>query len=177
MFLDTKRSKTRRERYSEKIKDAIEVPLAIATVSFSFDENLAFLIRSAACFGVRDIFVMGSLPDRSFLNPRSGSLYDYMRFKTFSNPMYFNEFCDNNSYKRVAVELTEDAESVFDYKFNFEEKIVLVLGNEETGVPAEISLKNDSIFIPMNGLGYCLNVSHAGTAVMSEYCRQFFQNK
>jgi tRNA G18 (ribose-2'-O)-methylase SpoU len=177
MYLDTKRRKTRRERYNEKLKRAREIPLAIATVNFSFDENLAFLIRSAACFGVRDIFIIGSLPDRSFLNPRSGSLYDYINFKTFPNPMRFIEYCKANDYKKVAVELNESAESVFEYDFNFLEKTVFVLGNEETGVPAEISLRNDSVFIPMNGPGYCLNVSHAGTAVMSEYCRQYFLNK
>lgn len=177
MFLDKNRSKTRRERYDEKLKSVREVPLAIATVSFSFDENLAFLVRSAACFGVRDIFVIGSLPDRSFLNPRSGSLYDYVDFKTFSNPMRFSEYCRSNAYKQVAVELTESAESIFEYDFDFSEKTVLVFGNEKTGVPAEISINNDSIFIPMNGPGYCLNVSQTGTAVMSEYCRQYFLNK
>jgi len=91
--------------------------------------------------------------------------------------MRFIEYCKANDYKKVAVELNESAESVFEYDFNFLEKTVFVLGNEETGVPAEISLRNDSVFIPMNGPGYCLNVSHAGTAVMSEYCRQYFLNK
>ena len=174
MFLDNNRDKTRRERYREKSKTRVRLPLAIATVNFSFDENLAFIIRSAACFGVEEIFVIGSLPDRSYLNPRTGSLYDFVKFRTFANPRDFSQFCETNNYNRVAVELSEKSESVYDYKFNLREQTVIVLGNERTGVPAEILLNNDSVFIPMNGPGYCLNVSQAGTAVVSEYCRQYF---
>jgi tRNA G18 (ribose-2'-O)-methylase SpoU len=177
MFLDTNRDKTRRERYNEKLKSNIMLPAAIATINFLFDENLAFMIRSAACFGISDVFVIGTLPDRSYLNTRTGSLYDYVSFKTFSNPRQFTAYCNANGYKIVSVELTDDAQSIYDYEFNFEEKTIIVLGNEQTGVPAEILLRNDSIYIPMNGPGYCLNVSQAGTAVMSEYCRQYSLTK
>ena len=173
MYLDAGRARTRRERYDEKSKSKIKLPVAIATVNFSFDENLAFMIRGAACFGMSEVFVIGKLPDRSYLNPRTGSLYDYVSFKTFSTPRQFIDYCHANDYNIVSVELTDDAYSVYDYDFNFSEKTVIVLGNEETGVPAEILLRNDSIFIPMNGPGYCLNVSQAGTAIMSEYCRQY----
>jgi len=176
MFIDAERSKTRRQRYDEKAKSNLKLPVAVATINFSFDENLAFIIRSAACFGITDLFVIGRIPDRSYLNPRTGSLLDYVNITSFSNPRQFIEFCKAKEYKQVSVELTENAHSVYEYEFSQTEKTMLILGNERTGIPAEILLKNDSVYIPMNGPGYCLNVSQAGTAVMSEYCRQRFVN-
>ena len=56
------RKKTRRQRYKEKVKSAQFLPISIGCVNFMHDGNLAFLIRSAACFGIRDIHVIGSIP-------------------------------------------------------------------------------------------------------------------
>ena len=52
----------------------------------------------------------------------------------------------------------------------------LVLGHEKTGVPVEFIINGDSIYIPMPGIGFCLNTSQAGTAIMTEYVRQYMSN-
>ena len=173
MFLDLNRDNSRRERYNNKKKAAIELPAAIAAISFDFDDNIAFLLRSAACFGITELFVIGKTPDRSFLNPKSGSLYDYVTINSFANPAEFVEFARENEYNIVAVELCDGAKNLHDYRFSFDKKTILLLGNETTGVPGDIVLRNDTVYIPMPGAGYCLNVSQAGTVVMNEYYRQY----
>ena len=173
MFIDADRSKTRRERYDIKSKDSLELPASLATVNFCFDENLAFLIRSAACYGIIDIFVIGSTPDRSKLSSKSGSLVDYVNMLSFSSPSSFIEHCRNNDINIVSVELARCATSIHEYSFDFRRRTVLVIGNESSGVPSEILHNSDVLYIPMLGQGYCLNASQAGTAVMHEYCRQF----
>ena len=55
------RKKTRRQRYKEKMKTAQFLPISIGCVNFMHDGNLAFLIRSAVCFGVKDVHVVGSV--------------------------------------------------------------------------------------------------------------------
>ena len=172
MFLDIDRRNSRRERYNRKKKEAISLPAAVATISFDFDENVAFLMRSAACFGLNEVFVIGKVPDRSYLNSRSGSLYDYISIKSFSNPLEFIGFAEENRYKVVAAEICEGSVSIYDYNFSFDHKTILLLGNETTGVPGDIVLRNDTVHIPMPGLGYCLNTSQAGTVIMNEYYRQ-----
>ena len=175
MLLDIDRQNTRRERYNSKQKDAINIPAAVAAISFDFDENIAFLLRSAACFGISDLFIIGKPPDRSYLNSRSGSLYDYVSIKSFSNTLEFTRFAKENGYKIVAIELCDDAQNLYEYNFSFEEKSILLLGHETTGVPGDIVLRNDTVYIPMPGVGYCLNVSQAGTVVMNEYYRQYLE--
>jgi len=173
MFLDSNRDNSRRERYDKKKKAAIELPAAIAAISFDFDDNIAFLLRSAACFGITDVFIIGKAPDRSFLNSKSGSLYDYVTINSFSNPAELISFAKENGYKVVAVELCDGSRNLHDYKFSFDKKTILFLGNETTGVPGDIVLRNDTVYIPMPGPGYCLNVSQAGTVVMNEYYKQY----
>ncbi len=173
MFPSKKRIQSRRDRYDKKQATSIQLPVAVATISFDHDDNLAFLIRSAACFGIPDVFVIGKLPERSFLNSKSGSLYDYVNIKSFSNMLAFTEYARKNDYKIVAAEICYNAKNIYEYKFSFDQKTILLLGNETSGVPGDITLTNDTVYIPMPGPGYCLNVSQAGTVVMSEYYKQY----
>tara|TARA_Y100000034_G_scaffold136504_1_gene213418 strand:- start:1800 stop:2348 length:549 start_codon:yes stop_codon:yes gene_type:complete len=173
VFPSKKRIQSRRDRYDKKQATSIQLPVAVATISFDHDDNLAFLIRSAACFGIPDVFVIGKLPERSFLNSKSGSLYDYVNIKSFSNMLAFTEYARKNDYKIVAAEICYNAKNIYEYKFSFDQKTILLLGNETSGVPGDITLTNDTVYIPMPGPGYCLNVSQAGTVVMSEYYKQY----
>jgi tRNA G18 (ribose-2'-O)-methylase SpoU len=170
---DYSRQKTRRERYDQKLKKRNSFNLSIATTNFMFDENLAFIIRSAACFGVDSIYVLGSVPPRSFLNSRSGSLYDYVSIHSFSNPSELLSHARKKGYDIISLDLTENSTSIYDYNFDFKRKTLMVLGHETTGIPVEISINSRALHIPMPGVGFCLNVSQAGTVAMSEYSRQY----
>jgi tRNA G18 (ribose-2'-O)-methylase SpoU len=168
------RENTRRERYDMKLANAIVMPAAIVAVNFDSDDNIAFLIRSAVCFGIADLFVIGRLPERSSLNSKSGSLYDYINIKSFKTPSDFLRFAEESGYKVVACELTDGANVLHEYSFDFDTKTALVVGHETHGVPSELLFRNDIVYIPMLGPGYCLNTSQAGTAVMQEYARQYY---
>ena len=113
------REETRRQWYNIKSANAINLPAAIVSVNFGFDDNLAFLIRSAACYGINDILVIGSVPDRSFLDSKTGSLYDYVKIKSFPNPINFSEYCVSNDYDIVCMEISKKSKSIYDYNFSF----------------------------------------------------------
>jgi tRNA G18 (ribose-2'-O)-methylase SpoU len=137
-----------------------------------FDDNLAFLIRSVACFGVDNLYVIGSVPPRSKLNSKSGSLYDYVNIKQFKNPSSFLSYSRENSLNLISLELNENSRSIYDFEFDFSKNNVIILGHETQGVPNILLFNSQAIHIPMPGVGFCLNVSQAGTAAMSEFCRQ-----
>lgn len=170
------REETRRERYARKERTAVTLPLSIVTVNFDIDDNLAFAIRTAACFGVRDVYVIGKVPDRKYIHPKSGSLSDYYELRSFRNPSHFLSFARERNFHLVSAELTDNAQNLYEYDFDFEKETCLVLGHETTGVPPELVLNSDVIYIPMIGVGYCLNTSQTGTAMVSEYCRQYLEN-
>ncbi len=168
-----KRVETRRERYFKKASNSTDLPVSFVTVHFHCDENLAFLIRTAACFGVRDIHVIGSIPERKDLHGASGSLSDFVNLYQYSKPSDFIAYSREMGIALVSAEITSESTSLYDYKFDTSREISIILGNETAGIPVEIIINSDIVHIPMLGSGYCLNTSQTGTAFITEYTRQY----
>ena len=167
------RKKTRRERYDEKKRFAKTYPIDIACVNFMHSGNLGYLIRAAACFGAGTVHVIGHVPSRGVLNPLSGSLYDYVKIKKYSNPSNFVDHTRKEGIKLVAAELVDAAVPISSYDFTFDRHICLVVGQEEYGVPVEILKNSDQVYIPLPGVGYCLNTSQAANIMLYEATRQY----
>ena len=173
-----KRFDTRRQRYNRKLKSSTWFPIELCTINFRHDANLGFLIRAAACFGVRKIHVIGEHPPRSVLNPLSGSLYDYVEIKKYSRPSEFVDYAKANEFRIVAAEIHESAIPLHSYTFNYSSRVVLVVGQEESGTPIEIIKNSDTVFIPMPGPGFCLNTSQTANVLLYEAIKQYeSQNK
>lgn len=171
------REETRRERYDSKREQALVMPVSLVTVNFEFDDNLAFLIRTAACYGVSDVYVIGSIPPRKILHPKSGSLSDEYELRSFSRPGDFLRFAQRNDFQLISAELTNNSTSLHEYSFDFSRHTCIVLGNEMTGVPVEILYHSEVVHIPMPGVGFCLNTSQTGTAFVHECSRQFLRDR
>lgn len=167
------RNETRAERYSKKMDKAVRMPISLVAINFMFDDNLAFLIRAAACYGAANIYVIGSIPPRSVLQPKSGSLVDFYDIETFKTPHDFLQFAAEKRMNVISAELMEGALNLHEYSFDFCTDTAIVLGNEMTGVPVEILMNSQPIYIPMPGFGFCLNTSQTGTAFLHEASRQF----
>jgi len=173
MKTSLKRKKTRRERYDEKKHLAKTYPISIACINFMHDGNLGYIIRAAACFGAKDIHVIGALPPRKVLNPLSGSLYDYVKIKRHVSPSVFVDYTRQEGIKLVAAELVDAAIPISSYNFAFGRPICLVVGQEECGVPVEILQNSDTVYIPLPGVGYCLNTSQAANIMLYESIKQY----
>lgn len=166
---------TRRQRYNVKQKDSESLPFSICCVNFEHDGNLGFLIRSAACFGAQTVHVIGSVPTRRQLNPISGSLYDYVKIKQYKNPNQFLDYTKNKKFSLVSAEISEGSSALTSYSFDFSGHVVVVVGNETTGVPVEILKNSDVVHIPMPGPGYCLNTAQAANILLYEATSQYYK--
>ena len=169
------RKETRRQRYDKKLSQAQHFPIEIATVNFHHDVNLAYLVRAAACFGVPTINVIGATPPRRIINQLSGSTLDYVEIRQFSTPSEFMQYKRKNNIKLISVELESNAVPLQEYNFNFSSKICIVAGHETTGIPNEILFNGDVVYIPMPGVGFCLNTSQASNIVLYEAINQYQQ--
>jgi tRNA G18 (ribose-2'-O)-methylase SpoU len=167
------RGETRRDRYDSKLSTAKKYPIELATVNFQHEVNLAYLIRAAACFGITTINVIGSIPSRRVLNQLSGSTADYVNLRQFSTPKEFLEYSRNCGLKLVSAELDTDAVPVQEYKFDFTSKVCVIAGHETTGVPVELLVNSDVVYIPMPGLGFCLNTAQAANIILYEATNQY----
>ena len=77
-------------------------------------------------------------------------------------------------YKVIGLEQTQNSVDV--RKFKFEEKTVIVLGNEKEGIPQEIiNLIDNCVIIPQYGNIRSLNV-HVSAAIMLWQCIQCLNN-
>ena len=167
------RSKTRRERYDDKKRNTNTYPISLCCVNFQHDGNLGFLIRSAACFGAKFLHVIGTVPPRNSLNSLSGSLYDYVKIIQHSTPTAFLSYIDSNKIKLISAEICEGSIPIDTYNFNYNSDVCLVVGNESSGVPIEILLNSDKIYIPMPGVGFCLNTSQTANILLYEAVKQY----
>ncbi len=167
------RQETRRERYDKKLKSAKTYPISLCAINFRVDDNLGYLVRSAACFGAGTVHVIGHVPSRGVLNPLSGSLYDYVKIKKYSTPSGFLGYARKEEIKLVSAELVDAAVPISSYDFAFDSRICLVVGQEECGVPVEILKNSDKVYIPLPGVGYCLNTSQAANIMLYEATRQY----
>ena len=137
------------------------------------DGNLGYLVRSAACFGAECVHVIGSVPDRGALNPSSGTLCDYIEIRQYSTPMEFLNHIRENEICLVSAEINENAKPLSRYEFDFNRHTCFVLGHENSGVPSDILRSSDTVFIPMPGVGYCLNTAQAGNIMLYEFTIRF----
>jgi tRNA G18 (ribose-2'-O)-methylase SpoU len=169
----TCRKETRRQRYDKKLKIAKKYPISLCAVNFRVDNNLGYLIRSAACFGAERLYVIGHVPDRSCVKARSGSLSDYVEIIQFSKPSEFLDHAQNENISIICGELVEGARALSNYNFDFDRHVCLVVGNEESGVPVEILAGSDIIYVPMPGVGFCLNTSQAANIMLYEAIKQY----
>jgi tRNA G18 (ribose-2'-O)-methylase SpoU len=168
-----KREETRRQRYDHKLKTAKKYPISLCAINFRVDDNLGYLVRSAACFGAERLYVIGHVPERSRIKASSGSLTDYVEIIQFSCPSEFLTQMELEGIKVISAELVEGARPLSSYTFDFSRPVCLVVGNEQVGVPTEILMQSEVLYIPMPGVGYCLNTAQAANILLYEAVKQF----
>ena len=167
------RTRTRRQRYDSKLKNAKKYPISLCAINFRVDDNLGYLVRSAACFGAERLYVVGHVPERSRIKASSGSLIDYVEIIPFATPRDFVDHAKSEGIQIVAAELVQGARPLSSYSFSFDSHVCLVVGNEESGVPSEIISNSDVVYIEMPGVGYCLNTAQAANLMLYEATKQY----
>lgn len=167
------RLETRRQRYDNKIDTAQKYPISIATVNFMCDENLAYVVRTAGCFGLSEVHVIGSIPEYKEMRRFSGSLNTYVEMRQYQNPHDFLAVMKEKGIKLISLELCDESSNIEDYKYDFSQPICIVTGHETTGVPVEILENSEKIYIPMDGVGFSLNTSQAANIASYEAIKQY----
>ena len=166
------RDQTRADRYLSKVAGAKQIPVSVATVNFICDGNLGFVVRAMACFGAKNLHVIGAIPPYRELTSLSGGLNKFVDIHQYSHPSDLVRFVKQEAMSLVSVELDVRSKSLHEAILPLNQ-IMLVLGHETTGVPEEILHQSDLIVhIPMPGVGYCLNTSQAGNIVLYEMAKQ-----
>lgn len=166
------RKETRQERLQKKASYGTTYPVSVCTTNFTYDGNVAFLMRALACFGGSTIHIIGKIPANNELRRLSGNTNTVVEIIHHKNPSDFIAWAKNNNAFVIAAELT-DAENIHDAEIPLNRNVIFVVGNEMDGIPHDIVLTaNKTIYIPMPGKGYCLNTSQTANILLYEYARR-----
>jgi tRNA (guanosine-2'-O-)-methyltransferase len=168
------RTETRRERYKNKKQLSVSFPVEVACINFMHEPNIGYVVRAAACFGASKVNLIGSAPEPKYLREISGTTSDYIDISTYSKPHDFLEYIRQNNIHLVSAEITPDAKSIHDYTFPKNKKVCIVVGNEQSGITADILKHSEVVEIPMPGVGYCLNTAATAHILLYEYNKQVF---
>ena len=111
--------------------------------------NVGSMFRTADAAGVERIILSGYTPDH--LDPKGKERRDFVKvslgaekFVPYSRAKQLSPALKNlkaEGYTIVALELTDTATNIFDYKPNKGQKLALVMGNEVRGISKQ-SLKH-----------------------------------
>jgi len=143
--------------------------LILAAAGIHTNANLSAIARTCSCFRVPRIICSGQagrlLPkiardakERVEISHHNSLAHQLAKHKAAG-------------YSIVALEQAANALSIFDFKFP--KKCILTVGNEKTGVSADVLALCDAIVeIPIYALPHSLNVAAAASIGIYEYSKQ-----
>jgi tRNA G18 (ribose-2'-O)-methylase SpoU len=131
--------------------------------------NLSRIARAASCCGVSRLILCGpGKLDRKIARDAADTL-EVESHRTLP-PVLDKLRADG--FRLVGLEQTSNSQNLHDYRF--ERRTALVIGNERTGLTADLLTKLDDVVeIPVWGLPYSYNVATATAMTLYEYCKQF----
>lgn len=143
--------------------------LLVACAPMRSHVNLSHIVRTAGCFGLPRVIGCGvaRLEERI---ARDGADSVVLEVHRSLGPVL--DGLRRQGYQLVGLEQTSGSERLFD--FRFVRRTALVIGNERTGLEADVLNRLDRVAeIPMAGLPHSLNAATSAAIAIYEYCRQF----
>lgn len=163
--LDYPTSEVRREL------DRLRHPFRIAVTRFKNPFNIGAVIRTAHSFLAREIILIG---DEPFYKRAAMGMDKYENLVMLPDENAFIELARREGWPIVAFEKDSAREGLWEVELA--DDCVLVLGNEDDGVPAPILEAADHVVgIPMYGINHSYPVSVSAGIAMAEWVRRRYQ--
>lgn len=131
--------------------------------------NVGSLFRLADAAGLQQLVLSGSTPrpPHPKIRKTARATERSVPFSTIDDAGGFLQLMRSAGVRIVALEITDQSASLFDYRLPEGEEIVLVVGAESGGVsPTLLQQCDEAVYLPMYGRNTSMNVSVAlGAAV------------
>jgi len=143
--------------------------LVIVCAPMRSNVNLSRIARAASCCGLARIICTGPARlDRRIA--RDGA--DTIAIEVHRTLPPVLETLRDEGFRLVGLEQTTNSQDLHHYEFV--RRTALVIGNERTGLTADVLARLDDVVeIPVWGLPYSYNAATATTMALYEYCRQY----
>ena len=130
--------------------------------------NVGSIFRTCDAFGVEKLYLSGytAIPPRREISKTAIGAEESVPWEYINEPTKTMKQLQNEGWSLVALEQTEKAQLLFEYKPT--EKICIILGHEVSGVSQELlELCDSHIEIPMHGMKESINVSVATGIILN----------
>ena len=143
--------------------------IIVACAPMRSNVNISSVARTASACAVERLVLTGN-PTLIAKIARDGA--EELKIATHRSLAPVLKKLRSDGYRLVGLEQTTNSTSMHSY--SFERRTVLVVGNERTGLTADIlELLDDVVEIPVYGLPHSFNAATAASMALYEYCRQF----
>jgi len=136
--------------------------------------NVGSIIRTAEAFGWNEVVLTGITPTPEHPRVRKTSMaaHEWISLSTYSTPEEALTIYRQQNYHIIALETDENAIPIWEYPW--QEQTLLIVGNEEFGIPQSILTKAETIVaIPLYGRKRSLNVANAFSIVAAVASRHW----
>lgn len=151
-------------------------PICFLAHDMESPANIGSLFRLADALGVEKLYLSGNtpIPPNQKIKKAARSTEKHVPYDVVDNPVNLVTQLKFAGYKIISLEITTSSTDIRRLSVNGNEKICLVLGSENTGVPQELlDLSDDTIHIPMLGKNSSMNVATACAIATFEIIRRY----
>ncbi|GBE03556.1 MAG TPA: TrmH family RNA methyltransferase [Nitrospirae bacterium] len=143
--------------------------LVIACAPMRSNVNVSSIARTASACAVEQLILTGNA---SLISKIARDSIFELKISVHRTLAPVLQKLRNNGYRLVGLEQTTNSTSMHNYVFS--RRTALVVGNERTGLTADIlNILDDVVEIPVYGLPHSFNAATAASMTLYEYCRQF----
>ncbi len=146
----------------DEFKGATKTPIVIVLDNIRSLNNIGSVFRTADAFLIEKIYLVGitAQPPHKDIHKTALGATDSVAWEYRENGLDLLQELQTQNYELIAIEQTENAQMLQDFKALDTQKYAVVFGNEVKGVAQEIvSACNTIIEIPQYGTKHSLNIS------------------
>jgi tRNA G18 (ribose-2'-O)-methylase SpoU len=156
------------ERHRTPSQPESDKQLILAVPQLQSNVNLARIVRSAGCCGIRKIVVSGNTKIDTDI---ARDALDFITVERHRSLPPVLKSLKETGFCLVGLEQTTQSKCLYDYRFP--DQSILVVGHERLGIGEPVlRLLDDAVEIPVYGRPYSHNVATATAMALYEFCRQ-----
>src|SRR5215472_1911443 len=166
------------KRLNRSWRRATQARVSLLLESVSQPFNLGSIVRTAAAFGVEQVWLCGDTADPMHPSARKTALGTgrHVRFERVAGPAEAAAAVRSAGLRLVAIELADGAVPLHEAAVGGD--ICLALGNEDRGCsPALLGVADEITYIPQVGRVGSLNVAAAAAIVLAEARRREWEDR
>ena len=151
------------------------LPIILVTNNVGNAANIGSLFRVSDAFGVEKLILGGNnIPLGRKMAKTSRATEKVVDFELTENIFEVVSNLKSQGYQIISLEITETSKPIHNFSFKQDQKIALIVGDENFGVSDDILKISDAIIhIDMFGQNSSMNVVQATNIALYEITRQF----